>query len=235
MSGNYNELARQRVSIEALMRQGRSIRSRDTITMESAESYSALVDVVIDDTMRPVVDGTQTPDEVLEEAYNRLAERHQVVEQAIESQSDVDNLLGDTVSLSDDGVADTVVELGETIESLEALRNTARVIFHTPSLRKRATLESFQRHAAHRLREMDIPKKSYKPLLKKNASLESIHSVLNRLTVGATKLMDRVSASAQSVSAESLVQLGDPEKALKIQRAQKVLGDHAEKRGGKNR
>lgn len=235
MSSNHTDLARKRTSIEALIRQGRALAQRDNVTMESAEAYSAFVDIVIDNPLRPVVDGTQTPDEVIEEAYNRLAENHQDVEQAIESQTDVDNVMDGTVSLSDGDAADVVLELAETRDSLEALRNVARVIYHTPKLRKsRATLESFQRYVGRTLRAMGMPRTSYRKVLKKSASLESIHSVLNKMSIKSNELMDHVSSNVQSVSTESLMQLGDVSKALKIQRVQHVLGEHVEKRGGKS-
>lgn len=235
MSSNHTDLARKRASMEALIRQGRALATRDNVTMESAESYSAMVDIVVEDTMRPVVDGTQTPDEVLEAAYNRLTERHQDIEKSIEVQVDADNLMNGTVSLSDDSTADTILELAESRDSLEALRNTARVIYHTPKLRKsRVTLESFQRYTGRCLRDMGLPRKSYAGLLKKGVSLEAIHSILNRLTNTTDQLMDHVSANVQSVSNESLMELGDVSKALKIQRVQHVLGEHVERRGGKN-
>ncbi len=234
MSSKHTELARQRASVESLLRHGRAIAERSQISMESAEAYSAMVDVVTHDLVKPVVDGTKTPDEVLEEAYQRLEARNQEIGQAIESQEEVDNLMGDTVSLDSEENIDQILELADSNDSLEALRNTARLIYHTPRLRRsKAALESLQRYAAHQLKTMPIPRSAYKSILKKNASLESIHSTLNKLATATGRVMDNVSNNVQTVSNESLVATGNVDLALKIQRVQQKLGAHAEKRGGK--
>lgn len=232
MSISTIQLSLKKSSIEALMRQGRELATQN-VSMEVAQSYSAMVDILRDETIMPVVDVTKTPDVIVEEAYQRLEEEGRTINEGYEIAEDEDTILDDTVSLGADGVADQVVGLDEAIQSLESLRNAARVIYHTPKLRKsKAALESLKRCAAHVLGDLDIPRSKYKKILAKEASLESVHSNIVQILKGAEKLMDHVAENSVTISTESLLNETNADKALSIKKAQVVISDYLNKKRG---
>lgn len=204
MSSTYSQLAKKRVSLETLLRQGRSMMDRGNTSMEAAESYETLATALVaDDLTRPVTDGEMAPDEILENAYQALAAKQPEIEQQLEGARDAEELIGSTVSLADDEVADEVIGMIEDVEGAEALLDVTKEINNNPELKDSVSVESLQRHVVRQLQRMDIPEKHYKHLKRKGIGFESIELTLETIAQAGNNVLDQVSSSLSSTGLES--------------------------------